>query len=324
MNETTKRIIIAAVAAAVLIGGSVAAIAVIDDSDDDHRDGPLAMLAEEFGDEFEGRDLLEGLIERFLNDGGTTDLTDRIFDLFDALSEDLVPPSRDDFEKPDDEFAYPDPGDQRKKDRDRPGRKRPFDDERKDGKPFDRERFDSHSFEGFGFPFDPERGHFFGAPFFDGSLLEEFLEDGRITPDEAAELERFFAEGLRGEFGFGFEGFPEGFIVPEFPGFGFPFGGLPLDEFLEDGHISPDEARELERLFRESTPGGVFRFEFVPPTTDRPVPGIPEAFLEGLSTLPFREFLADGELSPEEREALREALNEWLTRLFERIEARQG
>jgi hypothetical protein len=285
MNETTKRIIIAAVAAAVLIGGSVAAIAVIDDSDDDdHRDRPLAMLAEEFGDEFEGRDLLEGLIERFLDDGGTTDLTDRIFDLFDALSEDG----------------------------------------RKDGKPFDGEPFDSHSFEGFGFPFDPERGYFFGAPFFDGSPLEEFLEDGQITPDEAAELERFFGEGLRGEFGFGFEGLPEGFIVPGLPGFGFPFGGLPLEEFLEDGHISPDEARELERLFRERTPGGVFRFEFVPPTTDRPVPGIPEALLEGLSTLPFREFLADGELSPEEREALREALNEWLTRLFERIETRQG
>jgi hypothetical protein len=325
MTETTKRILIAAVAAVVLIAGSVAAIALVDDSDDDRRDGPLVALAEQFEGQFESGDLLEGLIERFLREGRGSEMPDRIFDLFDALRDDLIPRGAEEFGERD---AAPPPKAEKA-----PKVKPPKRDEDSTAKPPKEEKPSKEK--------APKRDDpgsalevlpFFGEGFLGDSPLDEFLEDGRITPEEAAELERWletFGGGIFG-FGFGDDGFGfdlppfEGFAFPQAPQFGVPFGGLPLDEFLEDGRISPDEARELERLFRDSFPGGVFRFEFVPPETDRPLPGLPDALFEGLRDMPFREFFADGELTPREREALRQAMNEWLSRIFERFDAANG
>lgn len=331
MTDLTKRIIIAAVAAAVLIAGSVAAIALIDD-DDDEREGPLVALAEEIEDRLEDGGLLEGLIDRLLGEGdgpsgelfeeflrrfgegGDGGLPDRLFEFFGDLRDDLEPAQPHAAPEP-----QAPPHDER--DHDRPRRGRPFRDQ--DRAPFD------------GFRFGPGDGPFFfpfgGDGLFGGEQFDRFLEDGVITPEEAEELRNLLREMFGEGYGFGFGYGPgEPFLFPaepfgdrDVPGFIAPFGDLPLDEFLADGRISPDEARELERLFRESVPGGVFRFEFVPPVTDR-AQVIPDVFLEGLTMLPFREFLADGELSPEERELLRAAVNEWLDGLFARIDERQG
>jgi hypothetical protein len=317
MSENTRKLLIAAVAAVVLIGGSVAAIALTDDSDDDDRDRPFLALAEEFEGGFEGDELLEQFIERFLEGGDRGALSDRLRDLFGDLRGDLRPPERERPREP--EVApLPEPErDQRRRDEAPRRRARPFREDRDQAAPFRGDRFD-----GFGFEFGPGGG----LPFdlFKGSPLEEFLEDGRITPEERAELERWFAESL-GAGGFGFEfrldDLDRGFVFPEGPGFGLPFGELPFRDFLEDGRISPDEATELDRLLRELFPEGVFDFELAPPATDRPLRALPDALREGLADLPFREFLADGELTPREREALRRALNELIDRLFARFDA---
>jgi hypothetical protein len=330
MTDLSKRILIAAVVAVVLVAGSVTAIALIDD-DDDRRDGPLIALAEEIEERLDDREGIGGVVEEFLDrllDEGDDaprgileellrrfgrgerdgELRDRVFEFFGDLREDLEPAEP---------FAAPAPEEPPVP---APGPDRP----RRDRRPFRGE--ERAPFEGFGFRFDPG-GEQFVFPFGDGDLFAPFLEDGVITPEEAEELRNRLREMFGGAFGFGF-GPAEPFILPGFPfgdpeqpRFGAPFGDLPLDEFLADGHISPDEARELERLFRDSVPGGVFRFEFVPPVTDQVVPDV---FLEGLAMLPFREFLADGELSGEERDLLRAAVNEWLEGLFARIDERSG
>lgn len=307
MSETTKRILIAAVAAAVLIAGSVAAIAVVDDGgddDDDEKGRPLFALIDELDEEFEAGEVLEQLFERFLEEQRSGDLSGRVLDMLDTLRGDLVPPS-----PPPEVAPLPEPEDPPRRD-DRPRDDRPRDDRRRHepGEPF----------EGFGFRFGPGGE----IPFLEDSPLDEFLEDGHLTLEEREELQAWFRHRFGEVFGFeipgdGFAFPPEGLVPPEDP-VEPPFDDLPLDEFLEDGRISPDEARELERLFRERF-HGVFRFEFVPPETDRPQSQLPDALLEGLRDLPFREFLADGELSPEEREILREALNAWLDRVFERF-----
>ena len=352
MTETTKKIIIAVAVAAVSIAGTLAAVALIDD--DDGHEQRVTAPAEEAEEPLDRENLLGDLFDRFrdedgiagveelleelfggLADGGEGEgaLGDRLRELFEALRDDLRPLQPEDADPPQ-PFgdALPDPD----APRDVP---RPF-----------RDGGDAFPFEGFGFRFGPDEGgfrffgpgdegfgffdpgegffEFFGergAPFGDG----RFFGDGELGPREREQLERWLQEFFaNGEFGFGF-GLPgQPFVVPGVPfgqpgspGFVPPLGDLPLGEFLEDGVITPDEARELERLFRERAAGDGFGFEVFPPQTDR-APLVPELFLDGLRALPFREFFADGELTLREREALRQALNEWLTGVFEGIDAR--
>ena len=76
----------------------------------------------------------------------------------------------------------------------------------------------------------------------------------------------------------------------------------------------------MERFFRDGFGGDIFRFDLVPPGTDRPSLILPDVLLEGLDAIPFQEFFADGEVTPREREALRRALDEWLNGLLERFD----
>lgn len=304
MTETTKRIIIAAVAAAVLIAGSVAVIALVDDGDDDdERERPLFALIDELDEEVEAGEFLEQLFEELFARERGADLAEGLFDLLDTLRDDLRPPP---VPQPEVAPLPEEPPRPAAPDDDRPERDR----DRREHR-HDRELPPpGEGFEGF------------GLPFLEGFPLDDFLDDGHLSPEERAELEAFLRHRL--DEIFDFDRFDEPFafppdVPPAFPDA--PFGDLPLDEFLEDGRISPDEARELERLFRDRF-HGVFRFEFVPPEIDRPpAPDLPDALLEGLRDIPFREFLADGELSPEEQEIVRNALNEWLDRVFERLGA---
>lgn len=307
MTETNRRLIIAGAVAALLIAGSLTAIAVTGDSDDDDPEGLFGAITEKFDEDFESEDLLGGALKDFFGDGdGGERLAAMLLDLLKVLGRDLDL-DQGHLEEDMEEFAVPRRGDDDL--RDGPGRRGPrFSERDRDERPGPRD--------------DRFRGELpFGMPFFEGSPLEEFLRDGQITPEEAEALHRWFMERFASdEFRFDFEGFGEEF-PRGFGEFGFPFGDLPLDEFLHDGHISPDEAAELEHLFRQSVPGGIFRFEFVPPDSDRPRSSLSDALLEGLRDLPFREFFADGELTLREREELRRALNHWLDMLFERLDA---
>ncbi len=306
----SKRLIIAGAVAALLIAGSLTAIALSGDSEDDDPEGLFGAIAEKFDEDFEPEGLLKGLFE---DEGGGERLAAMLLDLLDALRHDFDPVPGHQENEVDKQPRGPDD----KAPEAPEGRGPRFSDRDRDERP----RSPDNRSRGRAFP-DRFEGEFpFGVPFLQGSPLEEFLQDGQITPEEAEALQRWFLERFGAdEFGFDFRGFGEEF--PQgFGEFGFPFGDLPLDEFLRDGHISPDEAAELERLFRQSVPGGIFRFEFVPPDRDLPRFGLSDAFLEGLADLPLREFLADGELTPREREELRRALNHWLDMLFERFDA---
>lgn len=163
---------------------------------------------------------------------------------------------------------------------------------------------------------------------------EPFDEPGNKAPKEKAPKDKapkgkapkdgrddFDPDGPTDRRPFGGFAFPDGRDFPFF-GQGFPFGAEPFGDFFADGRLSPEEARELEPLFQEGFAGDIFRFEVAPPETDRIPPGLPDALLEGLGALPFREFFADGELTPREREALCQGLNEWLDSLFERLDQR--
>ena len=270
MTGMTKRITVAAVVAVVAIAGSVAAIALSDDNNDnDDRDRPLAALAEELDDEFEVGELLEGFIERLIGDEDFAEIPEGVLGLLDTLLGDLISPRGDEPRGPE---AAP------RSEHD--GKKAPGDKPKKDKAPKDRPKRNKA-------PEGPDRGFPFGGEPF-GDFDFRFEQDG------------------------------------EFP-FGFPFfGDSPLGDFLEDGRISPEEARQLERFFRDGFAGDVFRFDIVPPGTDRPPPFLPDGLLEGLDAIPFREFFADGEVTPREREALRQALDEWLNGLLERFDAANG
>lgn len=327
MTEMTKRLIIAAVAATLAIAGSVAVMALVDDSDDDDRG--LSALTEDIDDDRDGadQDVLLDMMERFFTDEGAAELPELLFDFLDELGDDLLPPSRDGIRGPDTPPGQRDRDQTPQGDALPPGFGRPF---RGDGP-------DALPFEGFGFRFDPDGDAPFGFPFFEGSPFDGLLEGGQLSPDEARALQEWFFQqfgALEDGFAFGLPDFslgdpdekkepkpdkPPKDKATEDREFALPFGDGRLDEFLEDGRISPEEARELERLFRESFGGGIFRFQFVPPETDRLNRGLPDGLLESLGDLPFREFFSDGELTPREREALREALNDWLDRIFERF-----
>ena len=349
MTETTKRMLIAGIAAAVLIGGSVTAIALSDSDDDrdsvvaaagfDDRgddEGLLGELFERFGDG-DGRPELGGLLDEIfrglagLEEG---ELRDRLRDFFGSLRDDLMPLVPEGEAAPAPPFGEGAPEGDRH--RDVPRR-------------FDRDDDQALPFEGFGFHFGPgEEGFRFFGPGEDGFGFRfgpgeegfeffgpgegfRFFGEGELDEKERdklrKELEKAFDEFFgNGQFGFGF-GFPgQPFVVPGIPfdgpgSFEFfaPFGELPLDEFLSDGRITPDEARELERLYREGLGDRVP--EFGPPLTDR-APALPEGLFEALRALPFREFFADGELTPREREVLRDGLNTWLDGIFERFDSR--
>jgi len=281
----TKRIIVAAVVAVVAIAGSVAAIALSDDNNDnDDRDRPLAALAEELDDEFEVGELLEGFIERLLGDEDFAEIPEGVLGLLDTLLGDLISPRGDEPRGP--EAAPRSEHDGKKAPGDKPKKdKAPKDNTKRDKAPKDLDR--GFPFGGFEFRFDQDREFPFGFPF-GGEPFGDF--DFRFDQDR------------------------------EFPF----FGDSPLGDFLEDGRISPEEARQLERFFRDGFAGDVFRFDIVPPGTDRPSPFLPDGLLEGLDAIPFREFFADGEVTPREREALRQALDEWLNGLLERFDAANG
>ena len=330
MTETTKRLIIAAVAATLAIAGSVAVMALVDDSDDEDRG--LSALTEAIDDDRDGgdEDVLLDMMERFFSDEGASAFPELLFDFLDELGDDLLPLSRDGTRGSDTPQGQRDRDQAPERDGLPPGFGRPFRGDGPDALPFD----------GFGFRFDPDGDAPFDLPFFEGSPFEALLEDGRLSPAEARALQEWFLQqfgALEDGFAFGLPDFSLGDPdekkepKPDKPPkpdkdkatgdreFALPCGDGRLDEFLEDGRISPEEARELERLFRESFGGGVFRFQFVPPETDRLNRGLPDGLLESLGDLPFREFFSDGELTPREREALREALNDWLDRIFERF-----
>ena len=341
MTDATKKLLIVAAAAVILIGGSVAAIAITDDSGDNRRDEPLLSAADGFEGPADLRDLLGGVFQQFLTDERLVqELPGLVDGLLDRLGNDLFSDldgasDRNDADSDAQRKAPKDKGskdDKAPKDKASKGEKAPKDKASKGEKApkdagpgetrDDEGAFRDGPFEGFEIPRGPGRffpdGFPFGGDLFRDSPLDEFLADGWLTPEESDAAQQWFDERFGG-FGFGFD-----FEAPAFPRdmprFDGPFGDIPLDEFLEDGRISPDEARELERLLRESFPGGAFRFEFVPPVTDRRLPQVPDALLEGLAGIPFREFFADGELTPRERQALRGALNEWLDRLFQRFD----
>lgn len=291
MTENSKRLLIASIAAAVLIGGSVAAIALTNDSGSEDR--PVRALAEELAPSGPLLELLRGL----RGDDGQLNLPDGIQELWQQLRDDLVPQNREqapDDAAPDSETPAPPRG--------------------------DRPRLLPGPLRG-----NPDRGDGFGFWFGEGpdgsTPFGQFFGDGRLGPGEAQALERLLRELFaNGVFGNGMvPGQP--FVIPGVPGNGevIPrIGDLPLEEFLQDGRITPDEARELERLWREAAPDAMFNFGYVPPDTDASPP-IPDGLFEGLRGLPFGEFLADGELTPEEQEILRAGVNEWLDRIFGRV-----
>ena len=290
MTQTTTRMLIALAVAAVLVGGSVAALALSDDSD-----GASRSAAAEVPEELQFEDLLGGLLERFMADPTTGErLPALVEDMLRILRDDLVAHFEEDLrEHGDGDAEESDKAPKADKDERAPEDERAPKDEKA-----------------------PRRDR---APKGDKAPKDDH--------DELGEHDR--TPGDR-------DG-PEAFEFP-FPRI-FP-GESPLDEFLEDGRITPEEAEELRRWFEELfggegfgfgfglepgqvPPGRGFRFDFAPPQTDRR-PGLPDVLLEGLAQLPLREFLADGELTPEEREALRGALNEWLDGLFARIDARNA
>ncbi len=334
----TKRIIVAAVVAVVAIAGSVAAIALSDDNNaDDDRDRPLAALAEQLDDQFEVGELLEGLIERLLGDEDLTEIPEGVLGLLDSLLGDLISPRRDEpmgpgaaprsdrdrdkaqKDKPKEEKAPKDKPGKDKPGKDKPGKDKPGKDkpgkDKAPGKPERGFPFDGEPFGDFDFRFDQDREFPFGFPF-DGEPFGDF--DFRFDQDREFPFGFPFGGEPFGDFDFRFD------QDREFP-FGFPFfGDSPLEDFLEDGRISPEEARQLERFFRDGFGGDIFRFDLVPPGTDRPSLILPDVLLEGLDAIPFQEFFADGEVTPREREALRRALDEWLNGLLERFDAANG
>ena len=333
MSDLTKRMIIAAAAAAVLIGGSVAALALTDDDDDGDSGRSLAAIAGELDEAIDLEDVVEELIDRIMSGTGSDDgpagrLPDLLEQLFEqgledrpgtlselfegflddlgrdlAPAEPLVPP----------EAAPLDPGEA-------PPRPAP-----------DPVPVPGHEDDAFGFEFGPRDrpfGRFF--PFggrFDGDgpfllpdsdlrdLLREFFGDGRFTPNERGELRRLLPEGFDPR-GFAFPLPDGGFFVPSDPGFAAPFGDLPLERFFADGRLTPDEARELQRLFEDRFPGGTFEFRVAPEPSDAP-----DALFDRLGELPLREFLEDGVLTPREQAALESALDRWLEQLFGRFGA---
>ena len=353
MTQTTKTMIIALAVAAVLIAGSVTAIA-LTDSDDSGDDGDRSALADILDGERPLDDLLGPFLERFADGSDGEGLPPGVLEeLLRVFGSDLLPPGS--FEPPRlDEDKAPKapkakkdeapkdkakkdeaPKDEAKKDEapKDPKDQDPNDDSFRDRTPRDgvpgddsgrqrRPRFAGPRFD-FGLPipgFDRPRDG--GFPFTE--LLEEFLADGRISPDEADELRRLFSEGFAGGF-FDLPAVPDQpFAVPDGALFGLPFGDLPFGEFFADGRISPEEARELERLVAEGFSRGIFSFEFAPPDTDRAFRDLPQGLLDGLAGLPFREFFSDRELTSAEQEALRNALNSWLDGVFERFPSASG
>ena len=277
-------------------------------------DDLLGPFLERFADGSDGEGLPPGVLEELLRVFGSDLLPPGSFEP-PRLDEDKAPKAP---KAPKDEAPKgQDPNDDSFRDR-TPRDGVPGDDSGRQRRP----RFAGPRFD-FGLPipgFDRPRDG--GFPFTE--LLEEFLADGRISPDEADELRRLFSEGFAG----GFIDLPavpdQPFAVPDGALFGLPFGDLPFGEFFADGRISPEEARELERLVAEGFPRGIFSFEFAPPDTDRAFRDLPQGLLDGLAGLPFREFFSDRELTSAEQEALRNALNSWLDGVFERFPSASG